>query len=130
MPTSILQVKGVGPATAEKLSAAGFASAEDLAAATIDQVSAVPGLGESRAKQIISDACQQLTAADLSVGGSKSADIAPAGTAAREKSKKDKPQKKKTDKNKTQNDKQKREKAKKDKNKKSDKKKKAKKRRK
>ena len=125
MPTSVLQVKGIGPATAEKLAAAGFTSAEDIADASYEQLTAVPGFAESRARQIIANARLRL------------ADVAPmvvepavakkaAGKAITGKSKSDRAlKKKKSKKKKTKKEKTQPEKAKKkDKQKKSKKKKK------
>lgn len=58
MPTFLTLVKGIGPATAEKLATAGLATAEDLAATTPEQLGALPGFGEFRAKQVIAHARQ------------------------------------------------------------------------
>jgi outer membrane biosynthesis protein TonB len=56
LPTPILFVNGVGPATAEKLAAAGFTAAEDLAVATPEQLAALDGFATARAQQVIADA--------------------------------------------------------------------------
>lgn len=54
--TSVTQVKGVGAKTAELLQEAGYASAEQLAKATPEELQEVDGVGESTAKKIISSA--------------------------------------------------------------------------
>jgi NAD-dependent DNA ligase len=66
MPTSLNLVKGIGPATAERLTAAGLATVEDLAVATPEQLEAVPGFGEFKAKQVITHA-RQLVAESAAV---------------------------------------------------------------
>ncbi|MEE4111820.1 MAG: helix-hairpin-helix domain-containing protein [Desulfobacteraceae bacterium] len=115
MPISILQVKGVGPATAERLAAAGFNSADALAAATPQQLASVPGFGESRARQVIAHARQQVM--EASPGGAERQAVDPDGgkTAGAAKSKTGKGSKKKAEKKKTKQDKSKKGKAKKDK---------------
>jgi len=61
MPTSLNLVKGIGPATAEKLAAADLKTAEDLATTTPEQLANVPGFGKLRAKQVIANARQLVT---------------------------------------------------------------------
>jgi hypothetical protein len=58
--TSILKVKGIGPATVPMLTEFGFQTAEDLAAASVEQLGMVPGFGAARAKSIISGAASLL----------------------------------------------------------------------
>ncbi len=63
MPTSLLQVKGIGKATAEKLARAGIPTAEDLASMSPEQLAALPGFRAFTAKQIIANARELLTEA-------------------------------------------------------------------
>lgn len=134
MPTSLNLVKGIGPATAEKLADAGVASAEDLAASTPDQLAAVPGFGESRAKQVIAHARQLVTAASPAAvvgidakptAGKKGADKSKTGKASKKSESKKKVEKKKGKKDKLKKNKSKVEKGKKEKSKKVGEKKKA-----
>lgn len=123
MLTSLLHVKGIGPATAEKLVAAGIPSAEALAEASLDELSAVPGFGDFRAGQIIAHARQLID--DTGEGKNKKSPSGEASPAKNEKdkaimqkakSKKKAKKKKKIDKNKKAEKKQgKREKKKKEK---------------
>ncbi|WP_419661761.1 uncharacterized protein Dvar_21940 [Desulfosarcina variabilis str. Montpellier] len=64
MPTPLTRVKGIGPASAEKLTSAGIPTAEALAAATPEQVAAVPGFGPLRAGQILENARLAISAID------------------------------------------------------------------
>ena len=64
MPTSLTRVKGIGPASAEKLTSAGIPTAEALAAATPEQLAAVPGFGPLRAGQILENARLAISAID------------------------------------------------------------------
>lgn len=52
MATPITEVRGIGASTAAVLEKHGFRSAEDLAAATVADIAAVPGFGESRAQKV------------------------------------------------------------------------------
>jgi nucleotidyltransferase/DNA polymerase involved in DNA repair len=56
MHNPLLQVKGVGPATAEHLAAAGITTIEALAAVTVEQLAGFPGFGDLRARQVIAHA--------------------------------------------------------------------------
>ena len=90
MATPTTDVKGIGPAAAKLLAEQGIASAEDLAATTLEKLVAIPGFSDIRARQVIA-------AANLTLNP-QSADAGEAGDKAKpEKSKKDK---KKKDKNK------------------------------
>ncbi|MFH1984334.1 MAG: helix-hairpin-helix domain-containing protein [Pseudomonadota bacterium] len=103
MPISILMVKGIGPAAAEKLTAAGFATAEDLAVTTDEKLSAVEGFGASRARQVIAHALQLVAGSAPAVGDG---DIVPE-MADRVKIKKLKNKKEKKSKKKSKKDKKK-----------------------
>ena len=46
---NITDVSGIGDATAQQLKTHGFDSVEDVAQASIEQLAAVPGIGEGRA---------------------------------------------------------------------------------
>jgi hypothetical protein len=63
MSTPLTLVKGIGPATAEKLATAGINNAEDLAATTREQLAGIPGFGPARADQILANASQLIVAA-------------------------------------------------------------------
>ena len=49
-------IKGVGPATAEKLKSAGYKYAEDVAKASVEEFSGKTGLGEAQSSKIIAAA--------------------------------------------------------------------------
>ena len=72
MATSILSIKGIGPAAAATLATHGFNSAEELAAATIEQLSQVPGFSQARAQRTIADAAAALSPADPASSGDDS----------------------------------------------------------
>ena len=59
---SISDIKGVGPATERALAEGGFTSIEMLAAASIENVVAVPGFGKVRAALLIAEARALLSA--------------------------------------------------------------------
>ncbi len=61
MATPITEIRGIGASTAAVLAKHGFKSAEDLAKASIDEIVAVPGFGESRAQKIKEAANERLT---------------------------------------------------------------------
>jgi hypothetical protein len=67
MPTALLHVKGIGPATADTLTDAGITTVDQLAALTPEQLADVPGFGEARARQVIAHA-RQLSAAEAEEG--------------------------------------------------------------
>ncbi|MGK2943210.1 MAG: helix-hairpin-helix domain-containing protein [Desulfuromonadales bacterium] len=56
MSTSLLEVKGIGPATVPLLAELGIKSAEDLAAASLATIVAVPKFSEIRANRVIAAA--------------------------------------------------------------------------
>ena len=56
MTIAILEVKGIGPATAETLAGHGFKTARELARAKVDQLTALSGFSETRAAQVILEA--------------------------------------------------------------------------
>ena len=64
MATRITSVPGIGKATAFALSRHGLRSAEDLAAADVEVLAAVPGFGVSRAARAIESA-QKLVGAPM-----------------------------------------------------------------
>ena len=116
MPTSILLVKGIGPATADKLTTAGIATAEDLVAATPEQLADVPGFGKFRGKQVIAQALQLVTpaATDSVISKDQKPSVGKTGVA---KSKKGKASKKSESEKKVEKKKGKKDKLKKDKGK-------------
>ena len=76
MHNPLLQVKGVGPAPAEHLAAAGITTIEALAAATVEQLTGFPGFGQWRARQVIAQA--QALLADAADGATNDAAAFPA----------------------------------------------------
>jgi NAD-dependent DNA ligase len=91
MSASLTDVKGIGPTSAQKLTANGITTAEALAAASPEQLAAVPGFGPLRAVKIIEDA-RQLFSADEAVSDIEGS----ADEIVVKKLQKDKSQKKKT----------------------------------
>lgn len=63
MATSLLEVKGIGPATADTLAEHGIKSAEELAATKLGSVMAIPGFSEIRAGRVIAAAQEALRTA-------------------------------------------------------------------
>ena len=61
MTRPLLAINGVGPATAKVLTAAGFSSAESVAAAQVDALTIVSGIGPVRA-EVLQAAAQGLVA--------------------------------------------------------------------
>lgn len=52
MTTPLTDIAGIGPSAAKVLQAHNINSAEDLAAASVAEITAVPGFGEIRAQRI------------------------------------------------------------------------------
>jgi hypothetical protein len=71
MAKSILDVKGIGPASAALLKKAGIETVDKLAEATIAAVSAVQGFGEARAALVIEDAKTLIAPESKPAGGGK-----------------------------------------------------------
>ena len=63
MPTALTSISGIGPAAAEVLKQHGFKSAEAVAKASVEQLSAVPGFGEIRSQSTINAAIELVTPA-------------------------------------------------------------------
>jgi len=59
---SLLALPGIGEATADNLYEAGFASAEELAGAQIDELAAIPGISQQKAENFIQAAKDYLIA--------------------------------------------------------------------
>ena len=59
---SLLALPGIGEATADHLYEAGFASAEELAGAQIDELAAIPGISQQKAENFIQAAKDYLIA--------------------------------------------------------------------
>lgn len=53
MNIDLTKIRGVGPSTAEVFKKNGFQSINDLASASISDVTAIPGFQEARATQVI-----------------------------------------------------------------------------
>lgn len=69
MSTPLTAVSGIGPAAAGLLEKHGIASAEQLAQATVEELTKVPGFGTSRATTVIAAARAALDAPAASEGG-------------------------------------------------------------
>ena len=52
----LADLKGVGPALANALSKHGISTAEQIASASVEEITAVPGIGPARARMLISAA--------------------------------------------------------------------------
>ena len=63
MATTLIEVNGIGPATAKALAEHGIISAEDLAKAELGTIMAVPGFSEIRANKSIAAARAVVTSA-------------------------------------------------------------------
>ncbi len=106
MAIAILSIKGIGPAAAATLATHGFNTAEELAAATTEQLSKVPGFSTARAERTIADAAAALTPANpAATADDSAAEEKPAQTDSA--GKKDKGKGKKKDKKKNKKDKKK-----------------------
>lgn len=75
---NITDISGIGDATAQRLKTHGIASVEDVAQASIEQLAAVPGIGDSRAGALRESARGLLPDASAS-DESPEASPAPAG---------------------------------------------------
>ena len=103
MATPITEVRGIGASTAAVLAKHGFSSAEDLASASIADIAAVPGFGESRAQKIKDAANDRLnnpamgaeTAPAPEAVSGESEQIAEAGSKSKKKADKKKKKEKK-----------------------------------
>lgn len=116
MKTALVEVRGIGPATAQLLAVAGIESAEDLADRPVKEVVLVQGFSDIRAAQVVAAARALVTEAQRSAaeaGASttpkqpgKSQKAAKAAKGKKEKSKKKEAKKdKKDDKGKKKTDK-------------------------
>ena len=56
MSTAITEISGIGPATAKVLQEGGFATAESIASSSVAALTAVPGFGLIRAKNVVAAA--------------------------------------------------------------------------
>ena len=111
----LIEIKGIGPALAKACAAKGYGSVETVAAAVLNDLVAVPGISEAKAKLVIEAARdllnQTLNQTPPSNSEASSLDVAPeAGEgekleASKKKDKKEK--KKKTKKNKKKDKKKK-----------------------
>jgi len=107
MPTSLTSISGIGPAAAEVLKQHGFKAAEDIANATIAELSAVPGFGEIRSKNTIQSAIAVVSPVTKSEASSEDA-VEPVKEKTKKKTKgKKKPSKDKKSKGKKDKDKKK-----------------------
>ena len=66
--TDLNDVSGIGEATADLLRDAGFGSAEELASAAIEDISAVPGFGYTRAQRVKAQAIALVGTGDADAG--------------------------------------------------------------
>ena len=53
MTSPLTKILGIGPASAQTLTEHGYHSVEDIADATVDAISAIPGFGTIKATQVI-----------------------------------------------------------------------------
>ncbi len=83
MATPITEIRGIGASTAAVLAKHGFKSAEDLAKASIDEIVAVPGFGESRAQKIKEAANERLSNPPAPAEAAPAAPAAPAAAEAK-----------------------------------------------
>ncbi len=76
---SLLDLQGVGPKRATDLYEEGFRSAEDVARATVEDLSSVDGITEKRAEQLIEDAVRYISGekADMDAGVEPEEEEAP-----------------------------------------------------
>jgi hypothetical protein len=102
----LTEIKGVGPILAKACADNGYGSIDKIATALQNDLVAVPGISEAKAKLLITAAQAMLSEASESLSSAASADVAPTEL-------KDKKPKKKKKKDKKKN----KEKAKKEKNK-------------
>jgi hypothetical protein len=83
MKPAIIDIPGIGPATAETLREHRISSLARLAGATVKKISSIPGFSETRAEQVITAAAELLAAAGTSPSsdtkGGKSGNKAQAG---------------------------------------------------
>jgi|GEM_PF-4664844 len=86
MTTPILNVRGIGPATAALLAENGITSAEQLAAQKVGSLAAVKGFSEARSRRVIADA-QALFAAVSTETETKTSDVPDQDTAKKKKNK-------------------------------------------
>ncbi|MDT8421910.1 MAG: helix-hairpin-helix domain-containing protein, partial [Desulfuromonadales bacterium] len=90
MSTSLLEVKGIGPATVPLLAELGIKSAEDLAGAKPAAVAAVQGFSETRANQVIAAAGVLLRGVPAGTGAAPKKGQAVTAPAAKPKAEKQK----------------------------------------
>jgi len=88
MNTPILNVRGIGPATAALLAENGITSAEELAAQKVGSLAAVKGFSETRSRRVIADA--QALFAVVSTKTESNKETTPAKETAKKKKTKDK----------------------------------------
>lgn len=74
MATSTQSINGIGPAAAEALAGHGFKSAEDIAAATVEQLSQASGFSTARAERTIAGAKAILAATPAAPGDEQETD--------------------------------------------------------
>ncbi len=93
----LTDLKGVGPALAETLAKAGLCSPAQIAASTVEQLVAVPGIGEARARMLIA-AAGEMTQEEAAP--QRTPKVRPAKLSEKSKKKKPKPKSKKAKKSK------------------------------
>ena len=111
MPINLTDIRGVGPAMADRLRAVGYSTVESVAKAHVEGLTLVQGIGPQTAPRLIEAASQAMSAA------SASDTVGKKGSSAKAKSKKGQAKKSKSGKDKAKKDKAKKEKARKDKKK-------------
>lgn len=93
MPNSVLDVRGIGQSTAETLAGHGFHSAEDLARATIEELTAIQGFSTIRAERVIGDAKALLASLESGINEKPAAKVKKDNSKKEKKTKKEKKQK-------------------------------------
>ncbi len=93
MPKSILDVRGIGQSTAKTLSEHGFHSAEDLARAKIEKLTAIQGFSTIRAERVIGDAKSLLASLETGKNVKPEVKVKKEQSKKKKKSKKEKKQK-------------------------------------
>lgn len=94
---NIVDIKGIGPASAKSIAESGFDTVEKIAAATPAELATAPGIGEARAARLIAAAQALLgDASEPAVDAQATSEAGGEGKPAKEKSdKKDKKSSKK-----------------------------------
>jgi hypothetical protein len=94
MKPAITDITGIGPAAAAALGEHGLSSIKELATASVEQVSAVPGFSTARAEKVIAAAAELLATPGTQAAASDKPEKARKEKKKKDKKKKDKKGKK------------------------------------